>query len=69
MKTALVMPLNANRKGALSLADKRPGRYVRVERLVLEPGSVVEIYLEGVDFPLLLIKQVFVNADGRVGIQ
>ena len=27
-----------------------------------------EIYLEGVDFALLLIKQVFVNEDGSTGM-
>jgi len=62
------MPIKANRKVALSLADKQQGRYVRVESLVLEPNVSYEIYLEGVDFPLLLVKQVFVNEDGSTGI-
>uniref|UniRef100_UPI002ACD8A37 transposase n=1 Tax=Anaerolinea sp. TaxID=1872519 RepID=UPI002ACD8A37 len=29
----------------------------------------VTVYLEGVEFPLLLIKQVFTNEDGSTGIQ
>lgn len=64
-----IMPLKANRKVALSLADKRHGRYVRVDTLALEPNTVREVYLEGVDFPLLLVKQVFVNDDGSIGVQ
>ncbi len=63
-----IMPLKANRKVALSLADKQAGKYVRVDTLVLEPHTVREIYLEGVDFPLLLAKEVFVNEDGSHGV-
>lgn len=69
MEKEFVMPIKANRKVALSLADKQQGRYVRVDSLVLEANTAVEIYLEGVDFPLLLVKQVFANEDGSVGIQ
>jgi DDE superfamily endonuclease len=63
-----IMPLKANRKVALSLADKQAGQYVRVDTLVTEPDTVREIYLEGVDFPLLFAKQVFVNEDGSHGV-
>ncbi len=62
------MPLKSNRKVALSLADKQQGRYVQVETLELEANAPLTIYLEGVDFPLLLVKQVFVNEDGSTGI-
>ena len=63
-----VMPLKANRKVAVCAADKQQGRYVSVATLELEPHTTQEIYLEGVDFPLLLIKQVFVNEDGSTGM-
>jgi len=53
---------------ALSLADKQQGRYVKVETLALEANVPVTIYLESVDFSLLLVKQVFVNEDGSIGI-
>lgn len=64
-----VMPLKANRKVAVSLADKQQGRWGRVELLELEAHTGQEVYLEHVDFPLLLIKQVFVNGDGSTGVQ
>jgi hypothetical protein len=63
-----VMPIKANRKVALSLADKQQGRYVRVDSLVEEPDAVRQVYLEGVDFALLLAMQVFVNEDESTGI-
>ena len=63
-----ICPLKTNRKVALSLADKHQGRYIRVDTLGLEENSTREVYLEGVDFPLLLVKQVFTNEDGSLGI-
>jgi hypothetical protein len=59
-----IMPLKTNRKVALSGADKQQGRYVRVDGVPLEVGEVREVYLQGVDFPLLLTKQIFANEDG-----
>ena len=63
------MPLKGNRKVALSVEAKQSGRYQRVDTLELEPMRPVTVYLEGVQFALLLIKQVFTNEDGSTGIQ
>lgn len=63
-----VMPLKENRKVALSLADKKQGRYVKVNTVIPEPETVREVYLEGVEFPLLLARQVFTNEDGSTGL-
>jgi DDE superfamily endonuclease len=64
-----ICPLKTNRKVALSRADKQQGRYTRVDTLELEAHATREVYLEGVDFPLVLVKQVFTNEDGSVGIR
>ena len=64
-----ICPLKANRKVALSQTDKQQGRYVRVDTLELEAQATREIYLEGVDFPLVLVKQVFINEDGSIGLR
>lgn len=64
-----IMPLKANRKVALSEQAKRDGKWVRLDQLTLEANTCVEIYLESVDFPLVLVKQVFANEDGSTGIQ
>jgi DDE superfamily endonuclease len=62
-------PLKTNRKVALRKADKQQGRYVRVDTLELEAQATRAIYLEGVDFPLVLVKQGFTNEDGSSGIR
>jgi len=64
-----ICPLKTNRKVALSKADKQQGRYVRVDTLELQAQATREIYLEGVDFPLVLVKQVFTNEDGSIGLR
>jgi len=63
-----ICPLKTNRKVALSVADKHQGRYTRVDTLGLEANAPRIVYLDGVDFPLLLVKQVFTNEDGSLGI-
>lgn len=65
----LICPLKTTRKVALSKADKQQGRYTRVDTLELAAQATREVYREGVDFPLVLVKQVFTNADGSVGIR
>jgi DDE superfamily endonuclease len=62
-----IMPLKTNRKVALSQEDKQQDKYQAVESLSLEPGAVQEVWLEGLDFPLSLVKQVFTNEDGSQG--
>lgn len=68
LEREFIMPLKTNRKVALSLDDKKNGRYVRVDKLDIEANTTMVIYLEGVDFPLKLIKQVFTNGDDSIGI-
>jgi hypothetical protein len=63
-----VMPLKSNRKVALTLADKRNGKYHAISTVDIEPNTVREVYLERVEFPLSLAKQVFTNVDGSNGI-
>ena len=63
-----IFPLKENRKLALSQEDKQQGRYVSLSSLPLEANTTREIWLEGVDFPLLLCKQVFRNKDGSQGV-
>jgi hypothetical protein len=67
MKRDFIMPLKTNRKVAVSLEAKNQGCYVRVDTLELETDTVMTLYLEGVDFPLHLVKQVFINEDGSTG--
>ncbi|HMB92007.1 MAG TPA: transposase [Rhodothermales bacterium] len=68
LERAFIFPLKTNRKVALGKADKEAGRYVRVDALEIEPGTVREVYLKEVPFPLLFCKQVFTNEGGTSGV-
>lgn len=63
-----ICPIKTNRKVAFSLEDKQKGHFQKVETIELEENTLMEIYLEGVDFPLALAKQIFTNEDGTKGI-
>jgi len=64
----VICPIKHNRKIALSPEDKINGRYKAVSTLETKANTELEIYLEGIDFPLKLVKQVFTNEDGSIGI-
>src|SRR3954454_8608029 len=69
LEKEFIMPLKSNRKVALSLEAKKRGEYEQVGSLALEPGTIREAYVEQVEFPLLLVKQVFKNEeDGSEGV-
>jgi|SRR5215204_3751744 len=64
-----ICPLKSNRKVALSLSDKLQGRWQKLETLVIKANAPRLIYLEGLEIPVLLIKQIFTNEDGKTAIQ
>jgi hypothetical protein len=64
-----ICPLKSNRKVALSEADKLQGRWHKLETLVLKANQPRLIYLEGLETPVLLIKQIFTNEDGKQAVQ
>jgi IS4 transposase len=63
-----VMPLKENRKVSLAAPGTANRHFVPVSSLTLEAETTITVWLEDVDFPLLLLKQVFTNKDGSVGI-
>ncbi len=64
-----VMPLKENRKVAHTAAEKKSGQYVAVNTLELTSAATRQIWLEEVDFPLSLTKEVFTNEDGSTGVR
>lgn len=68
LKKHFIMPLKDNRKVALSKQDHKRGCSVKIEDLVLEDHATLQIWLEGIPFPLLLVKQVFINEDESTGV-
>lgn len=69
LKKEFIMALKSNRKVALSEEDKSIGKYQRIDQLDLPEGTTQTIYLEGVPFPLHLVRQVFTNEDGSTGVR
>jgi hypothetical protein len=68
IKRDFVMPLKGNRNVATSRENKNTGKFVSVSSLSLEENTTVPIWLEGIPFEMLLLKQVFTNADGSIGV-
>jgi len=64
-----VMPLKENRKVALSAAEKKAGHYRAVSSLSVAEGAILEMWLEEVDFPLSLVREVFTNEDKSTGVR
>jgi hypothetical protein len=69
LEKEFIMGLKHNRKVALSEADKRQGKYQRIDKLDIPEGTTMTVYLEKVAFPLLLIRQVFKNENGTIGVR
>lgn len=65
-KNDFILAIKGNRKVALSLKDKKNGKYVNIKSLELE-GRTLSVYFEQLDFPILICKQVFKNKDGSTG--
>ncbi|KJU84414.1 transposase IS4 family protein [Candidatus Magnetobacterium bavaricum] len=63
-----IMAIKDNRTVALSLEDKLHGRFVRVDSLMWEKNDPRLVYVKGLDFPVLLIREVFKNKDNSEGI-
>lgn len=69
LKKEFIMALKSNRKVALSENDKANGLYQRIDQLELLEDTTLTIYLEGVPFPLQLVRQVFTNEDSSTGVR
>jgi len=67
LKKEFVAAIKSNRTVALSEQDKRDGQFVQVSELDLAVAQRRLVYLKGLDFPVVLVKQVFTNKDGSSG--
>ena len=63
-----VVALKSNRTVALTLDDKQQGRFIRIDQLSWPEQEPIQAWLKGLDFPVLLSRQVFTNKDGSTGI-
>jgi hypothetical protein len=68
LKKQFVCALKANRTVALSVQDKLAGKFRQVTKIDITPPETRLVYLKGLDFPVVLAKQVFTNKDGSPGV-
>ena len=67
LQKEFVMALKGNRLVAFSQQDKVQGHFVALADLELKAGQCRLVYLKGVNFPVVVAKQVFINKDGSTG--
>ena len=63
-----VFALKSNRTVALSMEDKKAGNCVRIDSLNYPEGYPLKVWMKGMNFPVLLHRQIFTNKDGSTGI-
>jgi hypothetical protein len=67
LKKTFICAIKSNRKVALTWQDKLQGKFLKISELQWHEVDSRIVYLQGLDFPLLLTKQVFTNKDGSSG--
>jgi len=67
MHKHFVLALKSNRLVALTSEDKKQGRFVRIDEMEWSEKPV-KGWVKGLDFPVLLHRQVFTNKDESTGI-
>lgn len=63
-----IIGIKSNRLLALSEQNKLKGRFQQVSSLALEDGQSLKVWLKGLSFQVQLIKKIFTNEDGSIGV-
>jgi hypothetical protein len=63
-----ISALKDNRLVALTEEDKKAGRFVRVSQLELADQQAVRGWMKGFQQEVLLVRRVFTNKDGSIGL-
>jgi len=63
-----ISAIKSNRLIALSLEDKKQGKFTHVGTLELSDKQAIHGYLKGYDEEILLVRRIFTNKDGSVGM-
>jgi len=63
-----IAALKDNRLVALSVQDRKEGRFVRVDKLELTDKQAVRGWLKGFDNEVLIVRRVFTNKGGSTGL-
>ena len=68
LKKHLIGAVKSNLEVALSLQDKKAGKFVKLNQLQLELG-LKQVYIRQLEVPVSLCKDIFINEDGSQAIQ
>jgi hypothetical protein len=68
LKKHLIGAVKSNLEVALSLTDKKAGKFLKLNQLQLELG-LQQVYIRQVEVPVSLCKDVFINEDGSQAIE
>ena len=63
-----IMAIKSNRTVAISEEGKKQGHFTRIDSLQWSSQEPIRGWLKGLEFPVLLHRQVFTNKDGSTGI-
>jgi DDE superfamily endonuclease len=63
-----ILGIKSNRTVATSLEDRQKGDFKRIESLNIQDNTALTVWLKEVDFPVKLLKKVFINENGSIGI-
>ncbi|MDN3030798.1 MAG: transposase, partial [Candidatus Tisiphia sp.] len=63
-----IIGIKSNRTISLSKNDKMKSQFQQVSSLNLKDGQFIRVWLKGLEFPVTLIKKVFINEDNSTGI-
>ena len=66
-KVNFVLGISSNRLVAKSKYDAKCGNYSRIENLELKDRESIRVYLKGVNYSLVVTRQVYKNADKSTG--
>ena len=65
---SFIIGIKSNRTLALTENDANNGKYAQVRELDIEEDVAITVWLKGLDFPVKLLKKVFKNENGSIGV-
>jgi hypothetical protein len=67
-KKEFIGALKSNRLAALTEEDRKNKKFIRIDQIKWSEQEIITGWLQGLNFPVRLARQVFTNKDGSTGI-
>lgn len=67
LKKQLITAMKSNMEIALSLKDKQAGKFIKMNQLPIEVGTLKQVYIRSVASPVYVCKDIFINKDDSEG--